>query len=207
MILKRHGICATRAVLLTVIGNALGFSGVLIWAPVGLLLLSQTGMDRTLPLLGHYVPRATLLGGDFRFDLTTIAISRRIGEDDQRLTGEARWRLPFVFDDGQLLTLQTDVRGDLYHTSNVNALGNTGLADSQFITRGAPYAALDWRWPFVSPGDQNFAAVEQRRSVRGPGNRHMPRQRKYAGAGIVQFGSCRGPVGCLISGGCIAARN
>lgn len=106
-----------------------------------------------LPLIEYnYAPRASLLGGDFRFDLTTIAISRRTGEDDQRLTGNVRWRLPFVFDDGQLLTFQADLRGDLYHTSDVNALGNTGLADSQYVTRGAPYAAVDWRWPFVSPG-------------------------------------------------------
>jgi LPS-assembly protein len=106
-----------------------------------------------LPLIEYnYVPRSPLLGGDFRFDVTTIALSRRIGEDDQRLTGEMRWRLPFVLDDGELISFQTDVRGDLYHTSNVNALGNTGLADSQYIARGAPYAALDWRWPFVSPG-------------------------------------------------------
>src|SRR5207248_5918052 len=106
-----------------------------------------------LPLIEYnFIPRETLLGGDFRFDVTTIAISRRIGEDDQRLTGEMQWRLPFVLDDGELLTFQTDVRGDLYHTSNVNALGETGLADSQYITRGAPQVALDWRWPFVSPG-------------------------------------------------------
>ncbi|HEX3431227.1 MAG TPA: LPS assembly protein LptD [Rhizomicrobium sp.] len=106
-----------------------------------------------LPLIEYnYVPRALLLGGDFRFDVTTIAISRRIGEDDQRLTGEMRWNFPFVFDDGELLTIQTDVRGDLYHTSDVNAFGPTGLPDNQYITRGAPYVALDWRWPFVSPG-------------------------------------------------------
>lgn len=61
MILKRHGICPTRAVLLSVMGNALGFSGVLVWAPLGLLLLSRTGMDRALPLLGHYGPLAALL--------------------------------------------------------------------------------------------------------------------------------------------------
>jgi len=106
-----------------------------------------------LPLVEYnYVPRTAIFGGDFRFDLTTLAISRRIGEDDQRLTGNMQWQVPFVFDDGQLLTFQTDVRGDIYHTSNVNALGDTGFADSQFITRGAPSTALDWRWPFVSPG-------------------------------------------------------
>lgn len=106
-----------------------------------------------LPLVEYnYVPHQEVLGGDFRFDLTTIAISRHIGEDDQRLTGEMRWRLPVVTDNGQLFTLQLDARGDEYHTSDVNALGQTGLADSQYLTRGAPYAALDWRWPFVSPG-------------------------------------------------------
>ena len=61
MILKRHGICPTRALLLSVMGNALGFSGVLVWAPVGLLLLSRTGMDKALPLLGHYGPFAALV--------------------------------------------------------------------------------------------------------------------------------------------------
>ena len=106
-----------------------------------------------LPLIEYnYVPRVPILGGDFRFDITTIAISRRIGEDDQRLTGEMRWSFPLVLDDGQLLTFLTDVRGDLYHTSDVNGLGPTGLADSQYITRGAPNIALDWRWPFVSAG-------------------------------------------------------
>ncbi|HEY6579074.1 MAG TPA: LPS assembly protein LptD [Rhizomicrobium sp.] len=106
-----------------------------------------------LPLIEYnYVPRENVLGGDFRFDLTTIAISRDVGEDDQRLTGEMRWRLPFVTDDGELVTFQADARGDLYHTSDVNALGETGLPDNQYIERGAPYVALDWRWPFVSPG-------------------------------------------------------
>lgn len=106
-----------------------------------------------LPLVEYnYVPRDEVLGGDFRFDVTTIAISRNLGEDDQRLTGNMRWRFPVVTDDGQLFTLQLDARGDVYHTSNVNALGQTGLADSQWLARGAPYAALDWRWPFVSPG-------------------------------------------------------
>ncbi|HTT85479.1 MAG TPA: LPS assembly protein LptD [Rhizomicrobium sp.] len=106
-----------------------------------------------LPLIEYnYIPREDVLGGDFRFDLSTIAISRHAGEDDQRLTGNMQWSLPFVTDDGQLLTFQADTRGDVYHTSDVNAFGETGLADSQYVTRGAPYAALDWRWPFVSPG-------------------------------------------------------
>ncbi|HEX4158124.1 MAG TPA: LPS assembly protein LptD [Rhizomicrobium sp.] len=106
-----------------------------------------------LPLIEYnYIPRQDVFGGDFRFDLSTIAISRHAGEDDQRLTGNTQWSLPFVTGDGQLITFRADARGDVYHTDNVNAFGDTGLSDSQYITRGAPYAALDWRWPFVSPG-------------------------------------------------------
>lgn len=106
-----------------------------------------------LPLVEYnYIPEEGLFGGDFRFDLSTIAISRNLGEDDQRLTGEARWRLPFITDDGELLTFQADVRGDVYHTSEVDALGQTGFPESQYLERGAPYGAVDWRWPFVSPG-------------------------------------------------------
>jgi uncharacterized membrane protein YbhN (UPF0104 family) len=50
--LRRHGVSAGRATLLTLIANALGLCGVLVWVPVGLLLLSRTGMDRALPIVG-----------------------------------------------------------------------------------------------------------------------------------------------------------
>lgn len=56
--LRKHGVGTGRAVLLTLMANALGFCGVLVWAPVGLLLLSRTGMDRALPILGRHGPAA-----------------------------------------------------------------------------------------------------------------------------------------------------
>lgn len=56
--LRKHGVCPGRAVLLSLIANVLGFLGVLIWAPIGLLLLAHTGMDRALPLLGRHGPAA-----------------------------------------------------------------------------------------------------------------------------------------------------
>ena len=56
--LRRHGVGPGRAVLLTLIANALGFLGILAWAPLGLLLLAGARMDTALPLLGHYGPVA-----------------------------------------------------------------------------------------------------------------------------------------------------
>jgi hypothetical protein len=65
MSLRKHGVSPGRAVLLTLVANVLGFCGVLVWAPIGLLLLSRTGMDRALPILGRHGPTAAalLLGG------------------------------------------------------------------------------------------------------------------------------------------------
>ncbi len=106
-----------------------------------------------LPLVEYsYVPQDDVLGGDFQFNLNTTAASTRIGEDDQRVSAQMTMKWPFVFANGQLVTIQAEARGDAYHMSDVNALGPTGFPDDQYVTRGAPFVALDWRWPFVSPG-------------------------------------------------------
>jgi hypothetical protein len=52
--LQAHGVTARRATLLTVIANVLGFCGVLVWAPVGLLVLSRSTSARVLPILGAH---------------------------------------------------------------------------------------------------------------------------------------------------------
>ena len=104
-----------------------------------------------LPLVEYtYVPEAPVLGGDFRFDLNTAAVSRQVGEDDQRLTAELHWKVPLITGNGQLVTFVADTRGDLYHIDNPR-LG-AEPTNSRFISRGLPYAAIDWRWPFVSSG-------------------------------------------------------
>jgi glycosyltransferase 2 family protein len=59
--LRGHGVSPGRAALLTIMANALGFCGILVWAPIGIVLLSQTGMDRTLPMIGPYGPAAAAL--------------------------------------------------------------------------------------------------------------------------------------------------
>lgn len=113
-----------------------------------------------LPLIEYsYIPEAPLFGGEFRFNLNTAAIARQIGQDDQRLTGEMHWQAPFVTADGQIFTFALDARGDVYHLDRLNLanlpspLGNPSsgpLPSNHFITRGIPYAAIDWRWPFIT---------------------------------------------------------
>lgn len=52
--LRRHGVCPGRAVLLSIIANLLGFCSILVWVPVGILLLMRPGMANAVPLLGKH---------------------------------------------------------------------------------------------------------------------------------------------------------
>jgi LPS-assembly protein len=102
-----------------------------------------------LPLIEYtYVPMHKWLGGQFRVDINSVALTRDMGANDQRLSTEVQWRFPVVASDGELWTLQFDARGDLYHTDTPLPLPS----DSHFITRALPYVALDWRWPFIASG-------------------------------------------------------
>jgi LPS-assembly protein len=124
------------------------------------LYIQNSQIPMVLPLIQYtYIPEHTIADGDFRFDLNTAAIERHTGPNDQRITGEMRWQLPLVTSLGQLITFRIDARGDVYHTTN-NDLGNPDFpvsfsnvpAGSHFISRGLPYAGIDWRWPFITGG-------------------------------------------------------
>src|SRR5262249_7309204 len=113
-----------------------------------------------LPLVEFsYIPTTNWLGGQFRFDVNSIALTRNVGEADQRFSSEIRRRWRTVLPGGQLLSLDLDARGDLYHVSDdILTPGTTG---DKVITRGVPYAALDWRWPFIaSPGPGRAFIIE-----------------------------------------------
>ena len=120
------------------------------------LFIRTAQIPLALPLIEYtYIPERTILGGDFRFDLNTVALTRNSGPDDQRLTAEVRWNLPFVTENGQLITLRADARGDLYHTTNNDPLDFPNIpTKSHYISRGLPYIGIDWRWPFVSGGGE-----------------------------------------------------
>ncbi|HEX2760823.1 MAG TPA: LPS assembly protein LptD, partial [Rhizomicrobium sp.] len=118
--------------------------------------LRSTDVTSTIPyaapLLEYsFIPSRDLFGGQFRFDLNGVAVTRGNGINQQRLSGEMRWRLPLVIGGGQLWTFIADVRGDGYRLETPTA--TTTLAKgTTTIGRAIPYAALDWRWPFISEG-------------------------------------------------------
>jgi LPS-assembly protein len=109
-----------------------------------------------LPLIEYtYIPMQKLAGGRFRLDINSVALSRDIGTNDQRMTAEANWRLPAVTGNGMLWTFALDARGDVYHTDTL-----TNSATSHYQTRGLPYAALDWRWPFINSVGSHAVVLE-----------------------------------------------
>ncbi|MBV9044518.1 MAG: LPS-assembly protein LptD [Alphaproteobacteria bacterium] len=109
-----------------------------------------------LPLIEFsYIPTSKWAGGQFRFDVNSVALTRTTGANDQRFTANMRMRWPTVLPGGQLVTLEMAARGDVYHLSDALTPGS----GDKFITRGVPYAALDWRWPFISSTSAGRALI------------------------------------------------
>ncbi|HVU19551.1 MAG TPA: LPS assembly protein LptD, partial [Rhizomicrobium sp.] len=119
-----------------------------------------------LPLIEYsYIPQDHLLGGQFRFNFNTVALTRELGTNDQRASAELRWRKPFIALDGQMITLQADVRGDVYHIDNAPLLPSSG----HYVERGIPTVSLDWRWPFVSNvGSSSFVISPIAQAIYSP---------------------------------------
>jgi LPS-assembly protein len=116
--------------------------------------LRSTDVARRIPyvlprLQYSFIPANEMLGGQFRFDVNGLALTRSSGRDDQRLNVEAQWKKPVIFGGGQLWTFILDGRGDEYHVQTP-ATATTPSSD-RFTDRGTAYAELDWRWPFITP--------------------------------------------------------
>jgi LPS-assembly protein len=120
--------------------------------------ISNAEIPLVLPLVEYtYIPRHNLLGGQFRFDFSSATVTRNMGQDSERVSAEMRWRLPFVTDGGQLLSFTLDARGDVYRVSNADPaatdlLGRPLALGTHYVSRGQPYLAIDWRWPFIASG-------------------------------------------------------
>jgi hypothetical protein len=122
VILRRHGVSPGRAALLTLIANALGFCGILVWAPLGLLLLARPGMAGVLPLIGQYaVPAVALI-------LAALAVAMLLVIRALSTVAGSRNRL------AQLLL------GHAHTTED----GTLWLLRSRQLFALVPYSALSW---------------------------------------------------------------
>jgi hypothetical protein len=145
--LRRHGVSPGRATLLTIMANALGFCGILVWAPIGIVLLSQTGMDRTLPVIGIYGPTAAALVQIMAATLMVFVIHglASVAGSRNRFARRLLGRVP-IADDDRPMKLRTGHVLALIPWSAASWMGGVG----------ALYVILAAMSPGVTP---NFGAV------------------------------------------------
>ena len=121
----------------------------------------QSMIPYVLPRLDYSViPAGKVGGGRLRMDLSSAVLERSNGPDSQRVSAEVNWRRPFVLLGGQIWTLLADAKGDFYHITNNDPINYPTVPTvSRTVSRGIPYAALDWRWPFISRAPSGNAYV------------------------------------------------
>ena len=89
-------------------------------------------------------------GGRYSFDANTLAIYRSEGTRMQRTVLRGGWSLPYTAPRGEIYTLSTSVRSDLYNTSQIGSSADPFRPTEDGVHgRVIPQAELSWRYPFV----------------------------------------------------------
>lgn len=98
----------------------------------------------------NYMSEPGTYGGRYSFDANALSVYRSEGTRMQRTVMRGGWSLPWVAPSGEIYTLSTFLRGDLYNTSQ-----RGGSADPFRPTedgshlRAIPQAELSWRYPLI----------------------------------------------------------
>ncbi|MFN3232657.1 MAG: LPS-assembly protein LptD [Alphaproteobacteria bacterium] len=112
----------------------------------------------------NFVGKPGWLGGRFEGDASALFLTRTDGSDTGRLSAEGRWRLPYTSPFGELYTLTMGVRADGYYLNDPAlapiASSASRLPDNDIEGRVIPYAALEWRLPFVRYAQVSRQIVE-----------------------------------------------
>jgi LPS-assembly protein len=93
-------------------------------------------------------------GGRLKVDTSALYLNRDSGTDMLRGSADADWRLPYTTDNGQLITFETFLRGDLYYIDDARFAVPGAPKNTETIGRMLGFGMLEWRWPFV--GDVNI---------------------------------------------------
>lgn len=102
-----------------------------------------------LPMLDYrHVGEPGKFGGRTRMDVNFLSLGRTDGTDTRRLSVDAGYDIPYVGPIGDVYTLSTSLRGDIYQVNDLvrpdEAPNYNGVSE-----RLVPEIALNWRYPFV----------------------------------------------------------
>jgi LPS-assembly protein len=111
--------------------------------------LRETDDPGTTPLVlplaeVEYVPDEAVFGGRATLNASALYLHRTEGRDTARLSATGSWKMPLTTDDGHLLTIFANLRGDLYHVADM-----TPGADSETVGRALAWGGFEWRYPLV----------------------------------------------------------
>ncbi|MBI1274633.1 LPS assembly protein LptD [bacterium] len=118
----------------------------------------RTGsVDTAVPVIhpliqGEHVVPLSFLDSTLRLEGNILSLSRRDGNDTNRISGTAGWEKSFITDSGNRFDAKASVRADGYYTPELSV--NGGPREDQANGRVVPKASLMWRYPLLaSAGD------------------------------------------------------
>jgi len=100
---------------------------------------------------GVYNSRVTLEGN-------TMSLYRITGDESRRLSGTAKWNMPYISDDGQAIEFEAQMRTDVYDVSNVT-LAN-GQVFNGVTGREIPQGSVTWHFPFIDQMQTSSVTIE-----------------------------------------------
>lgn len=125
--------------------------------------LLSTDDSSTTPLVlptiaGYYETEPNAYGIRLHTSANAQSLTRDIGADQNRLSVTAGGSLPYITEGGHILTTTLNLRQDLYNVDNVPMPSQPDYDGT--ITRTIPQAALEWRFPLISPMGRDAMTIE-----------------------------------------------
>jgi LPS-assembly protein len=104
-----------------------------------------------LPTMDYnYVSNPGEYGGRYSFDANALSIYRSEGTRTQRTVLRGKWSLPWMAPSGEIYTLSTALRGDLYNTDQIgSAVDPYRPTEDGLHSRAIPQMDLSWRYPLI----------------------------------------------------------
>lgn len=84
-------------------------------------------------------------GGYYTYDADMLAYGRSEGTGSTRISNTVGWHRPYMGSMGDVTTIGTSLRGDAYHSEDVDGVGSPNAG------RAIPTVSANWRMPFVRP--------------------------------------------------------
>ncbi|WP_373085460.1 LPS-assembly protein LptD [Sneathiella sp.] len=99
-----------------------------------------------------YVGEPNEFGARFSANADTLMVYRDDGQDTNRVSLEGGWHVPYTTANGQVLTFDSSLRGDVYYTRDQLSDPydpSSKTDEDSFSGRVIPSVSVKWKYPFV----------------------------------------------------------